>query len=161
MILEIWCSAEVDHYSVHAGSYCFSQQNASLSQLPKKGSDSQLAVSPDGVVLSLGQTLGSLNPTALETQTFECLAPSSGGHPSVNEPSNGASVGNKHNAGNGNSNGNSNGNGSNGNGSNGNGTSGTNGIRSNGTSMLASNGSNGKLAALTYAPISIHASLCD
>lgn len=42
--------------------------------------------SPDSVVCSLGHSLQSLNPTGLDTQTFECLAPTFGGHASVNKP---------------------------------------------------------------------------
>lgn len=87
---------------VNAGRYSLAQQHLTLAQSLQRQNchDSRFGVSPEGLVLSLGQTLQqSLNATDLATRTFECLAPTSAGHnASVNKPGsngNGASVENK------------------------------------------------------------------
>ena len=74
--------------ALNAGSYSLAQQHLLLAQslqnqkCEKNGS----GCTPNSVVCNLGQSLQSFNPTGLDTQTFERLAPTSGGHESVNKP---------------------------------------------------------------------------
>jgi hypothetical protein len=72
---------------VHAGAHAVAQQHMALSQsLSQHRHHAQLGLLSEGMVLSLGQTLQSLNATDLATHTFKSLAPTSGGHASVNKP---------------------------------------------------------------------------
>jgi hypothetical protein len=73
--------------AVSAETYALAHQHIALAEsITKSHHTTASGMPPEAVMASLGVTLQLLNQTGLAAQTFDCLAPTSGDHASVNKP---------------------------------------------------------------------------